>query len=259
MAKKTFGDLARREGAVAVHDFRQIQFLKDATGKPEPEGKCFAFILAYLTCLRTGLIGQHLFETLEIAIKTNDKAVIKEILGSPGKISSDPNWMGTDLFNLQHSRHLGEYYSGIGLEKDKERRFDDRFFRNKAVGTYIVNTDPLYSIIKSRVHIMAATSHAYADRSVFTFFDPNFGEAVFKSGDCLTSFVATFFSKKVINKGYRPTVKDLKDVPLMSEKEKKLLKEESMSLILTVQGFKEITPIGPPERDQYGELVKKRN
>ena len=83
-----------------------------------------------------------------------------------------------------------------------------------------MSTNPLYSIIKSRVHVMAATSHPYSERSAYTFFDPNFGEAIFKDGDSLTSFVATFFSKKVINTGYRPVIKDLDNVPLMSKEEK---------------------------------------
>jgi hypothetical protein len=253
---KTFAELAQQEGAVKVHDFKQVQFLKDVTGDAEPEGKCFAFIMAYLTCLHTGLAGKHLFETLEIASLHNDQAVIKEILGDASSVSSSPDWMGADLFNLQFSSRLSELYAGIGLEKEKDRRFDDAFFRNKAVGSYIADSRPLYSIIKSRVHIMAAASHPFADRSDYTFFDPNFGEAVFKSGVHLTGFVATFFSKKVINKGYRPNIKDLGTVPLMSATEKERLKQETKSLILTVESYKEITPKAPPRRDKYGQVIQ---
>ena len=230
--------------------------MQTVTKKPDPEGKCFAFVLAYLTCLRTGLEGKHLLESLEIAMKNNDRAVIREILGDASAVSSNPLWMGTDLFNLQHLKgKMKEFFAGIGLEPVKDNRFDDAFFRNKAVGKYIASDEPLYSIIKSRVHIMAAVSHPYGDRSAYTFFDPNFGEAVFKSATHLTSFVAAFFSKKVINKGYRPAMADLSSVPLMGEAEKKLYKEETKSLILTVESFKEVQPVGPPERDKYGQLV----
>jgi hypothetical protein len=54
---KAFAELAQQEGAVDVDDFKQVQFLKAATGEAEPEGKCFAFIIAYLT--RTGKPGTH--------------------------------------------------------------------------------------------------------------------------------------------------------------------------------------------------------
>ena len=99
MARKTFAELAQQEGAIQVHDFKQLEFLKKATGTPEPDGKCFAFVLAYFTCLRTGAYGKDLFDALGIAVEKNDQAVIKEILGNAA-VSSDPNWMGTDLFNI---------------------------------------------------------------------------------------------------------------------------------------------------------------
>jgi len=252
----TFESIARKYGAIDVHDFKQVQFLKSVTGEAHPQGKCFAFVLAYFTCLRTGLAGKYLLDNLERAVRDNDQSVIREILGDPAQISSNPNWVGKDLFNLQSLDNvLAEYYTAIGLTREKNHRFDDRFFRNRAVGRYISDSVPLYSIIKSRVHIMAAVSHPYSERDEYTFFDPNFGEAIFHGGEDLTRFVAAFFSRKVINRGYRPKIADLDNVPLMGDEEKQMVRQEARSLILTVEGFRESVAVPPPRRDQFGQKI----
>jgi hypothetical protein len=234
----TFKEFVERHGGKAT-EFRQAAWITDVTGDTDPQGKCFAFVLAYLMVLRTGGRGKDFLKVLEKAAERKDMGIIKEMLGG-SYYGSDT--LGKDLFKVQFcTTHLKEIYGAIGLGNATTTQFTQTFFRFTKVGEFLATGQPSYSMIKSRVHIMAATSCPLAQRDTWTFFDPNFGEARFSTGAALVKFTADFFSRKVINKGYRPTKALVKNPPpLMSKQEREEIAEETKSLILTVERRPEV-------------------
>jgi hypothetical protein len=236
----TFKEFVEKHGGEAT-EFRQGAWITDVTGATDPQGKCFAFVLAYLMVLRTGGAGKDFLEVLDKAAEVNHLGIIKEMLGGDF-YGSDT--LGKDLFNVQFcTTHLQKIYAAVGLGNATTTRFTQTFFRFTKVGEFLVTGQPSYSLITSRVHSMAATSRPLAQRDIYTFFDPNFGEARFSTGAALVKFTADFFSRKVINKGYRPKKALVKNPPpLTTKQEREEIAKETTSLILTVQRRPEIPP-----------------
>ena len=205
----SFAEFVRKYGGTTT-EFRQSAWITDVTGESQPDGTCFAFVMAYLMVLRTGGAGKG---------HPRGPGDGREGQG-PGHHQGDggPQFLRRkdvrqgQLFNLQFvAIDLKRIYRMIGLGDANKARFTQSFYRFTKVGEFLATAQPSYSMIRSRVHIIGAVSRPLADRDAYTFFDPNFGEARFSTGAALVKFTADFFSRKVINKGYRPSKDILKE------------------------------------------------
>ncbi len=200
-------DYVQKYNPIEQTPFRQKEWLDTvgATG-PDADGKCYAFSLAYLLALRMGGSGKDLIDTLNKAAEKNDEkndaAVIAEIMGS-GFLAGDDNWVGTDLFHLQHSPALRDKaFHAFKLKptaplrfKHKNKKFDD-------LAAYIATDTSTYSLLAVPNHALAAASRPFGEAK-WCFFDPNLGEAVFGAKVDLQLCIANFFANKTIKKHYK--------------------------------------------------------
>jgi hypothetical protein len=235
-AKEVFQKLADSNSAVKVNLFRQVDWLQQFEPEKETkdlEGKCYAFSLAYLIALRTGVDGGDYIATLEKAAEVQDQGIRREIYGDLYSATD----IGKNLFGIQHSeKHRDLTMEACKLKFLDEQRFEQTFFRFGTMAQFVSADAPLYSLILAPNHGMAATATPMTNRGTYTYFDPNFGEVVLPSQSKFKSFITSLYSHSVFNKGYRR-----KQVAKLAHGEtKKKQVAETKSLILTAQRFREM-------------------
>jgi hypothetical protein len=185
--------------------FRQAEWLA-AINEKDDGGKCYAFTLTYILALAKGGTGEALIETLGVAAAKDDQTVIKEMMGTALRDDARPGsdaWAGTDMFGLQTDSHQRDrVLTGFGLQptspvlfKHKKKKFDD-------LGDYVATTGTSYSMLCTPNHALAATSLP-SGRKMWTFFDPNLGEAAFSTREDLQACIANFFADKTVKDSYR--------------------------------------------------------
>ena len=183
-------------------EFKQAEWLAKVNDL-ESGGRCFAFALAYLLVVSRGAPGKHLLETLNIAADKQDTNVIKEITAQSKESQGTDKWVGTDLFTLQVSNKLRDrVLASFGLEVDDEVRFMHKNRKFDDLADYVATADTTLSLLMVPNHALAVASRP-ACENIWSFFDPNLGEATFRTAEDLHECVANFFAHKKVKGAYK--------------------------------------------------------
>lgn len=196
-------DFVLKYSPVERTPFRQAEWLADV-GALKSRGRCYGFALAYMLALSKGATGKDLIETLKIAAdKTNpDPNVINELITTSIMTGHD-DWLGTDYYALQFDGGArNKVLRSFGLKVESTARFVHKRSKFTDLATYVATNTTTLNLLCTPNHALAAVSRP-AGQQMWAFFDPNLGDATFRSRIDLHNCVANFFANKIIKGHYR--------------------------------------------------------
>jgi len=226
-----FFKLADKSNVHEKNPFCQASY----TGSMKDNGAyCYGFSLAYIIELykekgsagyiqgstgeNTGRFGNPLIQELIEDARSERKRMEanKDVNSSPSSESTlfelikrymnsqyTLSEMYTALENGRSIKALAENYNlfavKTGLQFVDRREKEDMFHHMKKVADYLADFSPSFFIVASSNHAMAAANV----RGGIYFFDPNFGEVVFKKPLDFKNFFKTWFNRDEIKDSYK--------------------------------------------------------